>query len=197
VTDTPGTTDTPIEDAGGEGPPLLAKVVAALQNAGRIVETDWEAETFEVSPPESDEDDGIPLEPTVGVVLSHARRVVFYTVWLAVIEQKRIPAVGELVHRVNTELFTSAWEFNVDSGMLAVRSGFEFDGLPDLSREVENALAYNALLEVEAVFTEYAEVIASVIAGRSPVDALAEHEGSYVYDGDPYSGPGLPDNFSG
>ncbi|RIJ77904.1 hypothetical protein D1871_05210 [Nakamurella silvestris] len=179
MTDIPPVNSVPAEE--NDGPPLLARVVAGLQNAGRVVETDWEDGTFEISPPEPEEVDGemevSTVEPTVGVVLTHARRVVFYTVWPVTVPEDRIPAVGELVHRINTELYTSAWEFNLDSGMLSVRSGFEFDGLPDISREVEDALAYNALLEVEAVFVEYSYVISEAIAGRSATDVLAEHHG--------------------
>ena len=155
-------------------PSLLAKVVAGLQGHGRLVETDWDAGTFEVFPLNTEAQPGsIAVEPTVGTILSFAKRVVFYTVWPEVVPAEKLGAIGELAHRVNTELFTSAWEFNVDSGMLSVRSGFEFDGLPELTRELENSLAYNALLEVEAVFEEYAPAVAAVLAGQTPVDALA------------------------
>lgn len=167
-----------VQDEGPSGPSLLARVVAALQGFGRLVATDWEIQTFEVMPSDAALDEHAPdgtslLEPTAGVILPFAQRVMFYTVWPEVVPGERIPDIAELAHRVNTLLYTSALEFNLDSGMLSVRSGFEFDGLEGLPREVENNIVHNALLEAEAVYLEYRPAIQAVLDGRAALDALA------------------------
>ena len=149
-------------------PSLLAVTVAALQGAGRLVKTDWDVETLDVLP----EVDG--AEPTLGVVMSSSRSVVFYAVWPDPVPEPLRPAVAEYTVRANTDLYTSAFEFDLDSGILSLRAGVEFGELAaTLPRDAFTALLVSALDEVESAAARHRAGIAALLGGASPVDALA------------------------
>jgi hypothetical protein len=151
-----------------ETPSLLAVTVAALQGRGRLVKTDWDIETFDVLP----ETGG--AEPTLGVVMSSSRSVVFYAVWPDPIPDARRPAVAEYTVRANTDLYTSAFEFDLDSGILSIRAGVQFGALTaSLPRESFAALLVAALEEVESAAEQHRPGVAAVLSGTAPRDALA------------------------
>lgn len=151
-----------------DSPSLLALTVAALQGAGRLVKTDWDLETFDVLP----EADG--AEPTLGVVMSSSRSVVFYAVWPEPVPARRRPAVAEYTVRANTDLYTSSFEFDLDSGILSLRAGIEFGALAaSLPRDGFAALLVTALGEVESAAERHRPGVGAVLGGTAPVDALA------------------------
>ena len=151
-----------------EHSPLLDRVVATVQGKGRLARTDWDLQTVEIS------GDG-DAEPTMAVVLPFARRVVLYAVRPRPVPAEQIPAVAELVLRLNTLLHTSCWELDVDSGLLSVRAGFEFDSVEDLAPQQQAQIIWNCLLEVEIVAEQHGPAVDAVLAGTPPraaVDAL-------------------------
>lgn len=141
------------------GPSLLDRAVQALQNAGRLVQTDWDVETFDVLP----EEEG--AEPTAGVVLSATRSVVFYSVWPDPVPLERHDDVVAYLVRANVGLSTSAFEFDPDGGILSVRAGIEFGALAgSLSSGDLQGLLINALDEVERAAAEHRPAIAALLA---------------------------------
>jgi hypothetical protein len=157
------------------GPPLLARTVAALQGSGRLVRTDWDLETFDVLPA----DDG--AEPTLGVVMTSLQAVVFYHVWPDPVPAQQRAAMAEYTTRANADLYTSAFEFDLDGGTLSLRAGVQFAAGPReagdlelLTREAFTRLLTLALDEVETTAAAHAGGIAAVLGGRAVLDALAE-----------------------
>ncbi len=149
-------------------PSLLSLTVAALQGRGRLVKTDWDIETFDVLP----EEDG--AEPTLGVVMSSSRSVVFYAVWPEPVPAPRRAAVAEFTVRANTDLYTSAFEFDFDTGILSLRSGVEFGDLAaTLPRETFAALLVTALDEAESAAARHRVPVAALLSGTGPAEALA------------------------
>lgn len=144
--------------------PLFARLVATLQHHGRIVRSDEEILTADISADGSG-------EPVVAVVLPNAQRVVFYSVVPQPFGAEVLPAVSELVHRMNSELHTACWELNPDSGLLTARTGFEFDNLATLDAEQRATVIWNCLLEVELVAEDAAAALAAVRAGTSALEA--------------------------
>ena len=143
-----------------DGPSLLDRTVQALQDAGRLVRTDWDVETFDVLP----EEDG--AEPTAGVVLSATKSVVFYAVWPDPVPPERHADVVGYVVRANVDLATSAFEFDPRTGVLSVRAGIEFGSLAaTLASEDLRGLLSNALDEVERAAEEHRPAVASLIGG--------------------------------
>lgn len=156
------------------GPTLLSRTVAALQGSGRLVRTNWDLETFDVLPV----DDG--TEPTLGVVMSSLQAVVFYAVWPDPVPAKRRAAMAEYTVRANTDLYTSAFEFDLDGGALSLRAGVQFAAGPKQAADVEQMsraeftrLLLLALDEVETTAAEHAAGVAAVLDGRPVLDALA------------------------
>lgn len=155
------------------GPGLLAVTVAALQSVGRMVETDWDAETFDVHP---------LLEgglPTAGVVLHTNNSIVFYAVWDDAVPSTARAAVAEFTVRANTDLTTSTVEFSLDTGILAIRSavhlgsvlvGTPGEDVPEeaiaISRRAYAALLQEAVRDVEGAYDRYQPQVAEVLAGR-------------------------------
>lgn len=159
----------------GEHPSLLARTVSALQGGGRLVRTNWDIATFDVLPV----DDG--SEPTLGVVMSSLQAVVFYAVWPDPVPAKRRTTMAEYTVRANTDLYTSAFEFDLDGGTLSLRAGVQFAAGPKQAADVEQLpraeftrLLLLALDEVETSAAEHAAGIAAVLDGRPALDALAE-----------------------
>ena len=141
-----------------DGPSLLDRTVQALQDAGRLVRTDWNLETFDVLPEEDD------AEPTAGVVLSATKSVVFYAVWPEPVPPQRREDVAAYAVQANTHLATAAFEFNPATGVLAVRAGIEFGPLAaTLASGDLQALLVNALDEVERVAEEHRPRIARLL----------------------------------
>lgn len=141
-----------------DGPSLLDRTVQALQDAGRLVRTDWDVETFDVLP----EEDG--AEPTAGVVLSATKSVVFYAVWPDPVPPERHADVAAYVVQANTDLATSAFEFDTRTGILSVRAGIEFGPLgATLASDDLRGLLTNALDEVEHAAAEHRAAIAALL----------------------------------
>ncbi len=153
-------------------PGLLARTVAALQSQDRMVATNWDLETFEVLPITGDG------ESTVGVVMSSSMSVVFYGVWPDTVDQEYRSQTAEMVLRANTKLYTCAFEFDPDRGLLSVRSGLEI-GQVELGPDVLGGLLGNALEEVESVYAEFEATIAAVTTGRASAEqALTDKRNS-------------------
>lgn len=163
-------------------PGLLAITVAALQDSGRMVATDWEAETFDVlSPDDAARPDGESGSSVLGVVLRHTRAVVFYAVWDDPVPADRRLKMSELVLRANTDLFTSAFEFDLESGILSVRSSVALADVPIaapgdpgppagtkvLNRSTLTTLLLAALEEVEEVAADHADEVARTLTARA------------------------------
>lgn len=152
------------------GPGLLATTVAALQSVGRMVETDWEAETFDVHPRA---EGGLPI---AGVILHSSNSVAFYAVWDDPIPAPTRAAVAEFTVRANTDLTTSAFEFSLDTGILAIRTavhlgpvtvGIPGEDVPEeataISRKAYAALLQEAVVDVEAGYERYRAPLAEVL----------------------------------
>ncbi|MBN9608743.1 MAG: hypothetical protein BGO26_11700 [Actinobacteria bacterium 69-20] len=154
------------------GPGLLATTVAALQGSGRLVATDWDAETFDVHPRE---EGGLPI---AGVILHTSNSVAFYAVWDDTVPAPARAAVAEWSVRANTDLTTSAVEFSLDTGILAIRSvvhlGSVTVGTPGvdvpeeataISRTAYAALLQESVMDVEAAYQRYRPQVADLLAG--------------------------------
>jgi hypothetical protein len=156
---------------------LFVLTLAALQRTGRTVTRDRELETVDVSAVNGD-------DTILGVVLPNANAVVFYSVWPETVVESARAAVGELVLRANTTLFTSALEFDPGTGTLSVRAGVALGDIQieegpassadQLSRAAFGAMLTVALAEVELVRADYADIVAAVVGGAEPVVALGE-----------------------
>lgn len=141
-----------------DGPSLLDRTVQALQDAGRLVQTDWDVETFDVLA----EDEG--GEPTAGVVLSASKSVVFYAVWPDAVPTERREDVISYAMQANTDLATSAFEIDPATGVLALRAGIEFGALAStIGGSDLQALLVNALDEVERAAAEHRPAIAALL----------------------------------
>lgn len=153
-------------------PSLLDRTVQALQDAGRLVRTDWDVETFDVLP----QDEG--GEPTAGVVLSATNSVVFYAVWPDPVPRERHDEVVGYLVRANVGLSTSAFEFDPDDGILSVRAGVEFGALAgSLAGADLQGLLVNALDEVERAAAEHWPPIGALLADQSAVKAGSHRPG--------------------
>lgn len=153
-------------------PGFTAVTVAALQGTGRLVQTDWEQETFDVLPRS---DDGVRVS---GVVLHSSNAVAFYAVWDDFVPTGARAAVAEWSVRANTDLSTCAIEFSMDTGILAVRSvvhvgplsvGTPGADVPEESLAISRA-AYGALLatavdDAAATFARLQQPVADIVAG--------------------------------
>ena len=122
----------------------LATVVAALYALGRTAEVDWDLEVFEV--PRRDGGS----EPLVGVVMSHTRAVVIYAVHPEYVPAAARGAVAELITRQNTQLATAAFELDLDTGNLSLRSGFAFPEV-ELELEVVQVILERLMDDVEEI----------------------------------------------
>ena len=159
-------------------PGLLVAVVAALYETGRILDVDWELETFDVLP---SDDAGDPL---LGVVLHHARAVAFYRVYPTYVPPAVRPAVMEHVTRQNTMLGTSAFELDLDTGTLSLRTGL---ALPDVELDlpVLAAILSRMIAEVDAVHARTRTEIEALIAQASDAAAsTARADGTPSDDAD-------------
>ncbi|AZI58019.1 hypothetical protein EH165_07555 [Nakamurella antarctica] len=140
-------------------PSLLERTVASLQNDGRLVKTDWDLETFDVLATR----DG--AENVLGVAKPSTGTVVFYYVWPKVIAHEYVSLMLEFVARANCDLYTSAFEFDPDSGIVSVRAGAEI-GNDSVNRDAESAFLINALDEVERAGALYDSVVRAVGSGN-------------------------------
>lgn len=147
-------------------PSLLATVVAALFETGRVLDVDWDLATFDVLPR-----DGVG-EPLLGVVMSYSRAVAFYRVYPSEVPGDARSAVMEHVTRQNTMLGTSAFELDLDTGTLSLRTGF---ALPDVELDllVLAAILTRMIAEVDSVHARTHVEIESLLAQASdaPVSA--------------------------
>lgn len=164
------------DSAPGTVPRLTAITVAALQGAGRLVQTDWEQETFDVLPLADD-------RPAVsGVILHSSQAVAFYVVWDEFVPMDKRGEIAEWSVRSNTDLTTCTVEFSLDTGILAVRSVARvgslvvaapgddpttYDGVPDtapiISRAAFAAMLTDTLADVEATFSRLAAGVSGIL----------------------------------
>ncbi|MCL2781855.1 MAG: YbjN domain-containing protein [Actinomycetia bacterium] len=154
---------------GIEPSPLLAIAVAALQSRGRVVDTNWDAQTFTVRALRPD------VETTLGVVFNFTGSIVFYYVWEDDLPDERMAALAEFVLRANEKLTTSAFELSLGRRDLALRAGVAFgEDYLDLDRGAVTALLVNALEECERAAYAHRGAVAAVLAGTSPAESLTK-----------------------
>ncbi|SDC59551.1 hypothetical protein SAMN05216410_1983 [Sanguibacter gelidistatuariae] len=153
----------PSADRAGD-PGLLTTVVSALYESGWALDVDWDLETFDVLPRDGEG------EPLLGVVMSHSRAVAFYRVHPEHLPVGARAAVAAFVTRQNTLLVTSAFELNLDTGNLSLRSGFAFPDM-ELDLPVVQAILDRLVCEVEAVHERTQPELESVIARAIRVGA--------------------------
>lgn len=160
---------TPGAQSGLQPSRLALDAVAALQAHGRVLTVNWGQETFDVAP----ERRGV--QPTLGVVLNHSNSVVFYYVWEIDIAEQRIADFAEFTVRANEDLYTSAFELNVNGGSLMLRAGIEFGELAgELNPEHFTGLLVNALDECERAAYLHLDAVGALAAGSTPLDALTK-----------------------
>jgi len=148
-------------------PSLLAITVDALESRGRVVDTNWDAETFTVRPLRSG------VETTLGVVFNFSGSIVFYYVWEDDLPGERMPALVEFVTRANEKLVTSAFELALGRRDLSLRAGVELgEDFASLDRDAVTTLLLNALDECERAAYAHLDAVAALLAGASPLDAL-------------------------
>lgn len=143
---------------------LLATVVAALYETGWSLDVDWDLETFDVLPRDGQR------EPLLGVVMTHSRAVAFYRVHPTYVPSAARAAVAEFVIRQNTLLVTSAFELDLDTGSLSLRSAF---AVPDVELDllVLEAILARMIAEIEAVHVRTQPELDAVLAAASPAPA--------------------------
>jgi hypothetical protein len=152
-------------------PGLFSETVAALQQTGRAIVAHPDLETVDVPSADSDS--------VLVVVMPSFGCVVFYAVWPEAVEEEARPAVGELVLRANTSLYTSALEFDLGTGILSARASVALgelavptgspgdrDGGSALSGHAFAGLLTAALQEVEQVRAGHADAVRASIGGR-------------------------------
>jgi hypothetical protein len=147
---------------------LYERAAAALHAVGRDPDLDATAETIRFV------DDG---RVTLGVVLNHSRAVVFHSVWPEQVPTEALVRISEFVLRANTDLYTSAFELDLDKRILSVRSALDCSALEDVDVDVDEKV-FGALLaaaadEVRRVARTHHDALAGIIAGGDAVEALA------------------------
>lgn len=170
VTETGMTTEP--DPAPESAPGFTAVTIAALQGVGRMVATDWEAETFDVLPMV----DGVPR--VSGVILHSTKSVALYAVWDVFVPSPVREKVAAWSVRANTDLTTCTIEFSLDTGILAIRAvvnvGALSIGTPGVDVPEEavaiSRRAYGTMLAasvdgVAAVFAKFDPEVQALIAG--------------------------------
>ncbi len=153
-------------------PGFTAVTVAALQGVGRLVQTDWEQETFDVLP---QTDGGVRVS---GVILHSSHAVAFYAVWDDFVPFPVRQQVAEWSVRANTDLSTTAIEFSLDTGILAIRSvvhvgplsiGTPGEDIPEealaISRAAYGTLLAGAVDDAATAFGRFQQPVADIVAG--------------------------------
>lgn len=137
-------------------PEILTTVVTALHELGREPDVDWALEVFDVARRDGS---GPPLS---GVVMNFTREVVFYAVHPSFIPAAARGAVNDFVTRQNTRLATAAFELDLDSGILSLRSGFPFPEI-DLGLPAVQAILARLMDDVEAITVRTAPELERVL----------------------------------
>lgn len=140
-----------------QAPGVLVTVVAALYESGWALDVDWDLETFDLLPRDGQG------EPLLGVAMTHTRSIAFYRVHPDYVAAEARAAVTEFVTRQNTELTTSAFELDLDTGNLSLRSGFAFPDLV-LDLAVVQAIVGRLIEEVETVHERTQPELEAVLA---------------------------------
>lgn len=109
-----------------------------------------------------------------------AQRFVFYSLSpVDAPESHRVP-LAELLHRANHGLVTGAFEMDVDTGEMRLRTGLELFDLPDELR-TPTLLAF-LVRELSAanvgIFDRYLPGIVGVLAGADPAQVVHDIEGA-------------------
>lgn len=156
-------TDSPTAGSSALTPEILTTIVTALHELGREPDVDWALEVFDVARRDGD---GAPLS---GVVMSSTREVVFYAVHPAFVPAAARGAVNEFVTRQNTQLATAAFELDLDSGILSLRSGFPFPET-DLGLSAVQAILARLMDDLEAISARTAPALERVLAQASGLD---------------------------
>lgn len=161
----------PTEPSAPTGSGLLATVVAALYETGWNLDVDWDLETFDVLPRDGEG------EPLLGVVMTHSRAVAFYRVHPTYVPAPARAAVAEFVTRQNTLLVTSAFELDLGTGNLSLRSGF---AVPDVELDllVLEAILARMIAEIETAHARTQPELEAVLAEAAdapPAPAPDDH----------------------
>lgn len=108
-----------------------------------------------------------------------ADRFVFYSLSPVDASPERLPAMAELLHRINHGLVSGTFELDHDTGEARLRTGIEFITLPrtvladdDLLDAILNDLS---AANVE-IFDRYLSGLVAVSLGADPADVVAEIE---------------------
>lgn len=165
-------TDSTFADATGPSaltPNILTTVVTALYELGCEPDVNWDLEVFDVARRDGN---GPPL---AGVVMSFTREVVFYAVHPTFIPVAARASVNEFVTRQNTRLATAAFELDLGSGTLSLRSGFLFPEI-DLGLPAVQAILARLMDYVEAISVKTAPELERVLTKATGRDEAAPPE---------------------
>jgi hypothetical protein len=148
---------------------LFERIAAALQQLPRDVVVKTELEKVIVPSPVADG------RSTLVLVIGSTQSVLFYSVWPDPVPSEHVGNCIDYVTRANTGLSTAIFEFDQDSGILAVRSGIHFADVALVDELPETALVrllWLALLDVEQLAAHHLNGIAALLAGTPVADAL-------------------------
>lgn len=143
---------------------LYARAVRALRAAGaELLDADDVKESFRVV---------LPARAVTGVVMTSVDTVAFWSAWPEPVPERRLTQVAELVTRANTELYSSALELDLDSGILAARCAVRCTALPETDDDLLAALLLDAAGEASRAATSHHSAVAAVVIGHEPAGAL-------------------------
>jgi hypothetical protein len=115
----------------------------------------------------------------LAVVDEHPMRFVFYSLGPVEVPQERRAAVADYLHRANLGLVSDAFELDMDSGEVRLRSGADLFDLPPALRTEELLTWVVADLSASnvATFDRYLAGLVAVALGDSdPREVIAEVE---------------------
>jgi len=111
-----------------------------------------------------------------------ADRFVFYSLSPVDVPETRRPAVAEFLHRVNHGLVSAAYELDMDTGEVQLRSGIELFDMPAELRHDQHLLRYlvgDLSAANVGIFDRYlAGLVGMVIGEPDPRDVVEQIEDS-------------------
>ncbi|UMG91017.1 YbjN domain-containing protein [Nocardioides sp. TF02-7] len=106
-------------------------------------------------------------------------RFVFYSLSPVNAAPERVPAMAELLHRINRGLVAGTFELDADSGEVRLRTGIELITLPRSlldDEELLRAIVQDLSAANVELFDRYLPAVVAVALGADPAPVVAEIE---------------------
>lgn len=173
MTDHPGG---PADEVAAAPHSLFVETVAALQGRGLLVRHDARAGRIELLEPP------VGTAPVDGQVLSHQDAVVFYAVRDELVPAEHRHAVAVLTAAVNPQLYVSALELDLGTGVLAARAAVGLSGV-SADRSTLGELLVAAAAAAARALQAVSPAVDAVLAGTDPELAGSRFAHDLLADG--------------